>query len=67
MDENIFPTAVLPYETKPLFAVVPFDRTDAFPRSARCWAVVAKKNAGQSALSLCWLPELYLCRPQSLQ
>ena len=30
MDEYILPAAVLAYETKPLFAVVPFDRTDAF-------------------------------------
>jgi len=30
MDENILSAAILPYEAKPLFAVVPLDRTDAF-------------------------------------
>ena len=30
MDENILPTTILPYETKPLIGVVPFNRTDAF-------------------------------------
>jgi hypothetical protein len=30
MDENILPTAILPYEAKSLIGVVPFNRTDAF-------------------------------------
>src|SRR5664280_555966 len=30
MDENILPAAILPYETKALVGVVPFNRTDAF-------------------------------------
>ena len=46
VDENILPTTVLPYEAKPLFAVVPFDRTDGF---------LGRPDAGLSLRGRAWL------------
>jgi hypothetical protein len=46
MDENILPTTILPYETKALMGIVPFNRTDAF---------LGRPDAGLSLRGRAWM------------